>query len=200
MKILLGIAGKKGSGKTTFAKLVAGELNQLGIKSVTISFADTIKNMLSAGLGWSIDDLEDERFKATPDPFWKITPRHAMQTLGTEWGRNCIADDLWLRCVEKKIIDQVPIRSVVIIPDVRFGNEAAFIRSKGNGSCAGKLFVHIEADDEKRIDAYDDHPSEKGVDRDRLDVIVHNSRNGINELLGQARAVAHIIHLKFNPK
>lgn len=93
-----------------------------------------------------------DRYDVTPVPAADEypTPRHALQQLGTEWGRSCCAD-IWIRyawrVVEKLIKDEwvcydrergvvpasfsdLPIKGVVI-PDVRFANEAAFFRSRG---------------------------------------------------------------------
>jgi hypothetical protein len=59
------------------------------------------------------------------------TPRHAMQTLGTEWGRQCIAPDLWVALCRREIALCLAQGESVVVDDVRFENEAAVIRALG---------------------------------------------------------------------
>ena len=55
------------------------------------------------------------------------TPRHLMQTLGTEWGRDLIDNDVWLTIFEKASQEFKKI----VVDDVRFVNEAEKIRQMG---------------------------------------------------------------------
>ena len=70
-----------------------------------------------------------------------LTPRFALQTLGTEWGRNC-SEDIWAqygvrRAQEwfKDATSKPPFMSagpvVAVFPDCRFVNEAKAIRDAG---------------------------------------------------------------------
>jgi hypothetical protein len=77
---------------------------------------DTIVRMLH-------DDL-----KEVPTPFLNgQTPRHAMQTLGTEWGRKLIHPDIWVDAT-MRAAEQF---DKVVIPDVRFPNEVAAVTNRG---------------------------------------------------------------------
>lgn len=61
------------------------------------------------------------------------TARWAMQSLGTEWGRECIHPELWLRAWEqhaRNASSNYP-HSLVIVDDVRFDNEADYLRKLG---------------------------------------------------------------------
>lgn len=58
------------------------------------------------------------------------TPRFAMQTIGTEWGRDTIATDLWLRAWQAGL-DRVPAGVNVVVDDCRFPNEAEAVRAAG---------------------------------------------------------------------
>ena len=82
---LIGIAGKARSGKDTAASYL---LNKLGGDWSAASFADPMKTMLNA-IGV---DTSDEA-KDLPSNQYGVSTRHMLQTLGTEWGRNIIADD-----------------------------------------------------------------------------------------------------------
>jgi hypothetical protein len=54
-----------------------------------------------------------------------------MQTLGTEWGRQMIGEDLWLRAMATHLDECASENDRIVISDVRFANEAEFIRSRG---------------------------------------------------------------------
>ena len=58
------------------------------------------------------------------------TPRRAMQTLGTEWGRNMIGPDVWVRLTMHRVDELLASGVNVIIDDVRFDNEAEAIRER----------------------------------------------------------------------
>ncbi|RJG46480.1 hypothetical protein D3Y55_21025 [Mesorhizobium sp. DCY119] len=59
------------------------------------------------------------------------TPRHAMQTLGTEWGRNCMGEDFWVGIWRQRVEAIIEVGGRVIVDDCRFPNEAATIRRLG---------------------------------------------------------------------
>jgi hypothetical protein len=58
------------------------------------------------------------------------TPRHAMQTIGTEWGRDLIDGDLWINAW-KRSIEKLPPNVPIVCDDVRFANEAEAIHAMG---------------------------------------------------------------------
>jgi len=61
-----------------------------------------------------------------------LTPRYALQRLGTEWGRDCYRDiwvDLTLRRAAKIRLDAP--QTLMVITDVRFRNEVEAIRTAG---------------------------------------------------------------------
>jgi hypothetical protein len=120
LKRLIGITGPKGSGKDTAVQ----SLVESGY--VVIKFADGLKNMLRTYLReYGLDDVTIERMiegdlKEVPhDAFCGRTPRHAMQTLGTEWGRMMIGPKLWTNLFKKK----ASRHEKVACTDLRFMNE-----------------------------------------------------------------------------
>ena len=137
--ILIGLAGKAGAGKTTAAQILCGNLGFERLR-----FADPLKEMLFTLLEWlDVDDELQQRMiegdlknAATPLLFGK-SPREAMQTLGHEWGRSCIGENLWTACMRATIrfvrradvADGTP--TLIVIDDVRFQNEVDLIRSMG---------------------------------------------------------------------
>lgn len=129
---LTGLTGAAGSGKST----VAGFLHEFEGWSI-VKFAAALKNGLGHMLrtvGMSESDINDaiegDMKEAPLDALGGHTPRYAMQTLGTEWGRNHMGQDFWVNMVRARI-GNAPAGSKIVIDDVRFENEAALIRELG---------------------------------------------------------------------
>ncbi len=130
----IGIAGPMGSGKTTTARMICKSLSGIKLPMI-IPFAYPLKKV-AEDLGW--DGVKDER------------GRKLLQQVGTEVGR-AYDPELWVtkwaetlgditRFVPdevKSIFSQDGGPVVVIADDVRFQNEADFIRHN-----AGML-IHI---------------------------------------------------------
>ena len=174
--ILIGIAGPAQSGKST----LAGEFRRIvefrGGRYAEHPFAGPLKRMLQA-IGVDVSDLS----KNAPVPFLdgRITPRVMMQTLGTEWGRS-LFPDLWLRVWEHEIDTNA---HTVVVPDVRFDNEADLIRSLGG------VIAHVVRKPTAEMLAVPDHASEAGITRVKGDIIFRNDR-GIEKM---ARFAASIL-------
>lgn len=95
-----------------------------------MAFADPLKDMLLAGFGcvgadeYSLWGPSKERWKQLKlrgrggDP---VNLRHLLQTLGTEWGRNCVSETLWIDLTLARIAASTA--DVILITDVRFVNE-----------------------------------------------------------------------------
>lgn len=127
-KIIIGFCGYAGVGKDTAANAI-GEYceRQLG-KPGRFAFADPMRDMLLA-LGVPAEYMVDRNLKEQPIPGLGRSYRQLAQTLGTEWGRVCHGEDFWVRALAARV-DKFD-GDVVLIPDVRFPNEAKWIRSQG---------------------------------------------------------------------
>jgi hypothetical protein len=114
------------SGKTT----VAMELERRGFARVP--FADPLKGMVVRFL-MALGYPKGEALrlvhidKSAEIPQLGVTVRHLLQTLGTEWGRNCVTPDVWLKCWKASATQHL----LVVADDVRFPNEAQLIKSMG---------------------------------------------------------------------
>jgi len=118
---LVGLVGRLGSGKTTVADYLE---EQYGFSRV--KFADPLKDMLRA-IGLTEDHIEGHLKEEPCDLLMGQTPRHAMQTLGTEWGRNCLHPNLWVRLWAER----AGTKRMVVTDDCRFPNEMDMIRING---------------------------------------------------------------------
>jgi hypothetical protein len=118
--MLIGIAGPKRSGKTTLAE---GLCKVFSLEHH--SFAGPIRAFVANILGYTLEGLE---LRKEEPVVWLDgkTPRQLMQTVGTEWGRVTVHDDLWVR----SLLARVPAEGAVI-SDVRFPNEAEAILAAG---------------------------------------------------------------------
>jgi len=149
---LIGLLGRKGSGKDTAALVLLSQGYQ------NVKFAGALKDMLRCFLTYrgldaqTVERMVEGDLKEMPTSYLSgQTPRFAMQTLGTEWGRQLIADDLWISTA----IGLTSGRDTVIT-DVRFPNEMRAVEAAG-GVCFG-----ITADWIKPIEG--EHESEALID------------------------------------
>lgn len=154
---LIGITGRARSGKDTVANFIVA-----AIGGYRYSFADPLRAML-APLGVDMSDPYWQARKEEPIPALGVSPRRMMQTLGTEWGRQLITPDLWLIMAHQRLLQSGP---GMVISDVRFDNEAAWIRKHG-----GRI-IHVIRPDTKAVEA---HVSEAGIEVQDTDARLSNS-------------------------
>ncbi len=128
--IIVGITGLAGAGKSTAARHL---VDRHGF--VRRPFAAPLKDMLRTmllGQGVSAGDVErmvvGDLKEVPARALDGATPRRAMQTLGTEWGR-VLAPDLWVNAWCRSLLGI----ERVVVDDVRFDNEAATVRRMGGG-------------------------------------------------------------------
>jgi hypothetical protein len=123
--LLIGLVGATGCGKTTLAN---GLVSRRGFTRVHMG--QPIKDMLRT-LGLSTEQLTgppDVRKRPT-DLLGGRSPRHAMETLGTDWGRRMISSDIWANVVEMRVRQMWSHSPApVVIDDLRFPSDWAVVR------------------------------------------------------------------------
>jgi hypothetical protein len=127
-------------------------------------FAGTLKDMLKS-LGLTHEHLEGNLKERPCELLGGHTPRHAMQTLGTEWGRNLIVPDLWVRAWTYKVQTLLSQGVSVVCDDCRFDNEVQAVQNLGGVVC------HISRGEEFHATGAD-HPSE--MVPEKFDVEIYN--------------------------
>jgi hypothetical protein len=149
--LVIGISGKKGSGKST----VASEIERLAPgQFVEETFAKPLKQAIPILFNWEDRDLNDGVVKATVDERWGVTPRFVLQDMGTDYLRKTFGQDFFVKNLKHRLErDGCPPR--VIISDLRFKNEAEMLRYEG------AFLWRIER---PGLESTDTHPSETDLD------------------------------------
>lgn len=125
-------ADAEGSGKTTAAQYLMQTQGFRGLK-----FADGLKNMTMSFLySFGIDPDMVDRYvngdlKEIVIPEVGVTSRHLQRTLGTEWGRKHIGDDIWVRLMSHKVDAWTKAGCFIVIDDLRFLNEYELLKDNG---------------------------------------------------------------------
>lgn len=143
--VVIGLTGAAGSGKSTAAQHIVEKWS--GHRR---PFAAPLKRMLQTfledqgcGLAMAMRMVSGD-LKEVPSEFLGgRTPREAMQTLGTEWGRG-LSSTLWVDAW-KHGVEVAELHAsagdetvMIVVDDVRFPNEAEAIRALGG------IIVRIE--------------------------------------------------------
>ena len=126
--MIIGISGKIGSGKDTFAdyfiKYVKDTYN---INFENKKFAYNLKHIVAILAGLTMDDVLSREGKLKYLPEWGMTVGEMQQKIGTEAIRNNIHNDAWVL----SLFSTFNKNKNWIVTDVRFKNEANIIKEKG---------------------------------------------------------------------
>jgi hypothetical protein len=135
IKMIIGVCGLIGAGKDTIADYLVN-IHQFRRES----FANTLKDAVSAVFGWDRELLEgrtrhSREWREQVDAWWAerlgmpdLTPRWVLQYWGTEVVRRGFHDDTWIASLENKLRKTT---DDVVISDCRFPNEIAAIKRAG---------------------------------------------------------------------
>ncbi|MBC8083082.1 MAG: hypothetical protein H7Z21_07710 [Hymenobacter sp.] len=162
---LIGMSGRRGSGKDTVARLIQQRQPER-IWQIR-SFGDSIKSVCAALTGEDVAPYYSQKGKAELMLTFKRTRGEMLQQVGQ-------ALRVWEPLVwVDAFFAALPPDACVLVPDVRFANEADPIRARGG------ILLRIEGDPlRQRGDGTrdDDHPSETAMD-DYLhfDFTIHNT-------------------------
>ncbi len=124
---LIGLAGGAGSGKDS-----VGEILTQRYDFARFSFAGPLKDMLLVGFALTRAHFDDPTLKNAIVPHLGVSPRRLAQAIGTE-GARAAHPDIWLRVMARRLepVLRTSLGRRIVITDVRFDNEAGWIRSQG---------------------------------------------------------------------
>ena len=171
MKKLIGVHGKKGSGKDTVAILMAQYVRKVyHMEAVVKHYADPLKNGLSAMFDIPVQRFYDEVLKEQIIPELGVTPR-SMMTRFHDLVVPIYGDQVWVRPVQNAYHEwKKTLKSgVFIVADVRYEiRETQWIRDEGGA------ILHVFRD---RTDKNaGDHSSEKGLVVKEGDLVIFNDK------------------------
>lgn len=175
-KFLIGITGKKQSGKDTIGKLLIslylsktiGILKNTKLEDIyqivsersflyLYKFADPLKDIVTKLINCNRNDLENEIFKNTILPDWNLTPREIMQMFGTDFCRT-FNPKIWIKMLDEEIAQSD--QDFIIITDVRFYNEVTYIKNM-NGIIIKVVDLNQQNSDlhisENELDDFEDY-------------------------------------------
>jgi hypothetical protein len=138
MTILVGLVGLKGAGKSAVADAFLNNHNDWQ----KTAFAAPLKAGLQCMFGFSEAQMHNAALKEVVDDRYGITPRQAMQVVGTDLMRHELERRLGIQALWVKRMDQYLTAAAergcnVVVEDVRFPDEVACIQRHG-----GKI-VHV---------------------------------------------------------
>ena len=151
--MVVGLVGKKQSGKDTACKLLGQLAGDEGFALERMAFADELKLECAAALGQTVAFMDQH--KDIFRPFY--------QWYGTEYRRELFGRDYWIKKAKDKL--KLSSADVVVFTDVRFHNEADLVRE------AGGLLLRIVRPDQNQEDG---HQSETELDRIPCDFKIIN--------------------------
>ena len=183
--MIIGLCGAAGAGKDTVAEaLAAGGYGR-------IAFADPLYEAVSAITGLTVEQLHDRSRKENALGWISCSPRRLLQTLGTDWGRNMIHEEIWVMATMQRAD---AAGGDICITDVRFPNEAAAIKARG-----GVVWRVVRPGFNPLDGAAAGHESERGVPQEYIDDEIVNSgsiadlRAAVDAAIGRLQAATMVV-------
>ena len=159
MTLVIGIAGRMRTGKTSLAQLLSEYLLQTH-KTTTISFAEAVRVEVAKAIWPSKDKSEGRYMLSLREQEHKESVRPLLQALG-QAKRQMVDEDYWVKKVETEIRCKWTAHDIAIIDDVRHHNEADFCIKNG-------ILIRLHAPERVLI--------ERGANPERL---IHYSENAM---------------------
>lgn len=169
---IIAITGMKRSGKDTIADYLA---KQHGYHKIKISFP--IKQICKNVFDFTDEQLESDA-KDVIDKNWGISPRHAMQFIGTEIFQHKINElvnvgkELWIK---KTVLLIEQSQAPVVISDLRFQHEHKLLKDLYKDQC-----IIIQTSRRTNL-TQDNHVSEQEWDSFPADCHINNN-SGLSDL------------------
>jgi len=160
--MLIAFTGKAGSGKDTACEYLRTKIE--GSTGITLGFSDPLKKGVAAMFGIPLEMMEDPVKKEEIIPHLGFSPRKALQVIATEGVRNHLGPDVWIKLLDQEYKNCIE-DSIILIKDLRFDNEAEWVKSKGG--YVVKLIRNYSSTAAKHI-------SEQGIDHNLVSLTIFN--------------------------
>ena len=154
--IIVGFSGVAGSGKDEAARVALAVLEGASVPASQYSFAYPLKEVCKFIFQMTDEEMTNRDLKEQVSRLgYGMTNRRIMQLVGTESFRNVFNENIWIDVAERLISQSGS--DVVVISDVRFENEAKWVKENG-------FLIHIDPTGREGFRAIEssDHPSEAG--------------------------------------
>ena len=158
--IVIGLAGKKQSGKDTVYEIARKQLPKLRVGRA--AFADPLKAEVAHVTQMNVNFIEANKDKL----------RLLLQAWGADFRRQFYGQDYWVNAMRHVLRDADQHADVLFITDLRYENEAAFVHELGG------VVVRVDRDNggddthssETVMDGYDgyDHAIDNSGDKGQL--------------------------------
>lgn len=178
---IIGVTGNARHGKDTVAEYLSVRYGYS-----RYALAEPLKTACSILFDWTPQEMSGES-KDTIDPRYGISPRQALQSLGTEWGQFGLSryPEFKARTGRRLWVNRLLARSsgepLVVVSDVRFPHEADAILEAG-----GQIVMVYR--DSVPVDTR--HESERAVLDIRPDYVLDNC-GSIEDLQRKVDAMMH---------
>jgi len=141
--VIIGISGKKRSGKDTVYELIRMLKQGDGIYPLRAAFGDQIKEEVAGVTGVDLDHIEEHKERFRP----------MLQWWGADFRRHYKGESYWLDKMLRKM-RSVADPEMLVITDVRYPNEADLVKK------AGGIMLRVE----RETGLEDAHSSENLLD------------------------------------
>lgn len=182
-KLIAFVAGKQ-SGKTLASQYLCDKYGY-----IKLSLGDPLKYAMKDIFGFTDEQLWGNK-KEDIDEFWGISPRYAMQLVGTDFFRDHmkekvphIGDRIWVLILERNIKKAMSEGKLIVVDDLRFINEQMLIK-KYDGT-----IMRIER--ATKIQNNDTHKSELQNQQIMADYVIENNGT-INEFYDKIDIIMNV--------
>ena len=162
-KIIIGFHGTVNCGKDTAALFFK---QKFGSENTDIfALAGPLKDACKILFNFTDEQLYVQSKKEAIDERWNKRPREIMQYIGTEVLRNIYDKDFFIKHMKQRIDNSSA--KYILISDVRYDNEAEFVRSLG-----GKVIKIVRPN--WVATEHSNHASEQGISDHLVDETIVN--------------------------
>jgi len=156
LKLVL-ISGQKRTGKSTFAKQIAGLAagRHEDVEIARMAYADPIHDTILRLVGRPVNDpsfdrdseIESEKYLDLQHPlrYFGHSYRDLLISFGTDWGRRMVDENIWTEILAERIakFSDPAKKQLVIVDDLRIPNEKRILLNRLEHYIGGDVFEHV---------------------------------------------------------